>query len=177
MKHQDFFSLKNDKKKNLDCRLLQILLGALRVKMLFRWFQVQADSNFSQRLPLETVSKVVNLSFSALWACSADDKLIIFLIIQRKKTKETICVKDQSLFSGKSKKNVCKCFLLNFLPSMLSINRWRSQMKLFLCAPWKYLEKFFLVSKIFPSIAAKIGTRPWWLSWMRVRLVVRRLRV
>ena len=83
--------------------------------MLFRWFQVQADSNFSQRLPLETVAKVINLSFSALWTCSADNKLIIFLIIQRKKTKETICIKDQSLFSGKSKNNVCKRFLLNFL--------------------------------------------------------------
>ena len=30
MKCQDFFSLKN-KKKKLECRLLQILLGALRV--------------------------------------------------------------------------------------------------------------------------------------------------
>ena len=33
MKYQDLFSLKN-KKKNFECRLLQILLGALRVKSL-----------------------------------------------------------------------------------------------------------------------------------------------
>ena len=33
MKYQDLFSLKNKKKKNLECRLLQILLGALRVKV------------------------------------------------------------------------------------------------------------------------------------------------
>ena len=32
MKCQDLFSLKNKKKKNLECHLLQILLGALRVK-------------------------------------------------------------------------------------------------------------------------------------------------
>ena len=34
MNYQDLFSLKKKKKKkNLECRLLQILLGALRVKV------------------------------------------------------------------------------------------------------------------------------------------------
>ena len=31
MKYQDFFSLKNKKIKIVECRLLQILIGALRV--------------------------------------------------------------------------------------------------------------------------------------------------
>ena len=35
--------------------------------------------------------------------------------------KETICMKCQSQFSGKNKKNNSKCCLLNFFPSMLSV--------------------------------------------------------
>ena len=31
MKYQDLFFVKNKKNKNLECRLLQILLGALRL--------------------------------------------------------------------------------------------------------------------------------------------------
>ena len=34
---------------------------------------------------------------------------------------ETICKKCQSLFSGKKKKNIPKCCLLKFLPSMQCI--------------------------------------------------------
>ena len=34
MKYQDLFSLRKKKMKILDCRLLQILLGALRVKVI-----------------------------------------------------------------------------------------------------------------------------------------------
>ena len=33
-----------------------------------------------------------------------------------------ICIKCQSLFSGKNKKNISKCRLLKFLPSILSVN-------------------------------------------------------
>ena len=36
MKYQDLFSLKNKKKKFFECRLLQILLGALRVNPDFK---------------------------------------------------------------------------------------------------------------------------------------------
>ena len=36
--------------------------------------------------------------------------------------KETICTKYESLFSGKNKKNILNCPLLEFLPSMLSVN-------------------------------------------------------
>ena len=32
MKYEDLFSLKNEKLKTLECRLLQTLLGALRVR-------------------------------------------------------------------------------------------------------------------------------------------------
>ena len=41
--------------------------------------------------------------------------------ISCKLSKETICMKCQILFSMKNK-NISKCHLLNFLPSMLSIN-------------------------------------------------------
>ena len=34
-------------------------------------------------------------------------------------TRETVCLKCQNLFSGK---NIPKCHLLEFLPSMLSVN-------------------------------------------------------
>ena len=38
-------------------------------------------------------------------------------------SKETICKKGQSLFSGKNrKKNITKCRLLNFLPGTLNVN-------------------------------------------------------
>ena len=35
---------------------------------------------------------------------------------------EAICMKCERLFSGKNKKNISKCRLLNFLPKMLSGN-------------------------------------------------------
>ena len=36
--------------------------------------------------------------------------------------KETICMKCQSLFSGKNRKNISKCHQLKILPSMQSVN-------------------------------------------------------
>ena len=70
------------------------------------------------------------LTFTALWANSADNKLIIFFLIFlenrfdiscKLSPKETICMKCQSLFSGEIKKNILECDLLKFLPSMLSM--------------------------------------------------------
>ena len=43
MKFQDLFSLKN-KNKNLECHLLQILLGALRVNKVLFFFQLTLSS-------------------------------------------------------------------------------------------------------------------------------------
>ena len=45
-------------------------------------------------------------------------KLTIFFLIF---SQETICIKCQSLFSGKIKKNMLECCLLKFLPSMQSV--------------------------------------------------------
>ena len=60
-------------------------------------------------------------TFITLWAKSADEKLMIcFLFFQS--PQEAICLKCQSLFSGKNKKNTSNCRLLKFLPSMLSVN-------------------------------------------------------
>ena len=66
------------------------------------------------------------------WADSADDKMIFFFfnffqkigfdISSKLSPRETICMKCQIPFSGENKKNISKCHLLKFLPSMLSIN-------------------------------------------------------
>ena len=71
------------------------------------------------------------LTFSMLLADSADDKLMTFFLILCVKIgfdilcklspKETICMKCQILFSRKNKKNISKCHLLLFVPSMWSI--------------------------------------------------------
>ena len=69
------------------------------------------------------------LNFTTLWANSADDKLIIFFLFLpeigfdiscKLSPLEIICKKCQSLFLGKNKKNISKCYLLTFLHSMLS---------------------------------------------------------
>ena len=62
---------------------------------------------------------------------SADDKLLMFCyffpengfwhFMQTVSCVETVCMKCQSPFSGKNKKNISK-YLLKFLPSMQSIN-------------------------------------------------------
>ena len=57
---------------------------------------------------------------------SADDILIDFVLFSLKRGFDSSCKlspKDANclLFSGKNMKNVSKCHLLNFLPSMLSI--------------------------------------------------------
>ena len=65
-----------------------------------------------------------------LWADSADDKLMIFflffprkqdLTIHTNSHQETICMRCQILFSRKNKKNLSKCHLLKFLPTMQSV--------------------------------------------------------
>ena len=61
------------------------------------------------------------VTFTALWANSADDKTILFLISShrigldiscRLSPQETICMKYQSLVSGKDKNHISKCRLL-----------------------------------------------------------------
>ena len=70
------------------------------------------------------------LTFTTLWANSADDKLMIFFLFFQKigfviscklSSKETICMKCQSLFYGTNKKNISKFCLQKFLPSVLCI--------------------------------------------------------
>ena len=60
------------------------------------------------------------VTFTALWANSADDKMIHFLISSHRigsdiscklSPQETICMKDQSLVSGKDKNQISKCRL------------------------------------------------------------------
>ena len=77
--------------------------------------------------------KLLSLAFTMLWANSADDKLMIFLIffflqitiwnfmqivssVCKFWPDETICLKCQILPSRKNKKNITNCHLINFLP-------------------------------------------------------------
>ena len=69
---------------------------------------------------------LTSLTFTTLWAFSADDKLMIFFLFFpenriRHFIKETICMKCHILFSGKNKKNISKCCLLKILPRVLSV--------------------------------------------------------
>ena len=78
---------------------------------------------------MKKVELCSHLTFTTLWANSADDKLILFLIFSGNRfdiscklsAMETICMKGQSLFSGKNKKNISACRLLKILPRVLSI--------------------------------------------------------
>ena len=75
---------------------------------------------------------VTLLTFTTLWADSADDTLMIFyffFLISHKIdfdiscklfSQETVCKKSQSLFLGKNKKNISKCRML-FFTQMLSV--------------------------------------------------------
>ena len=53
---------------------------------------------------------------TALWANSAEDKLIFFLYFLRRHY-----MKCLASFSGKHKKNISKCCLMKIFPSMLSV--------------------------------------------------------
>ena len=77
------------------------------------------------------------LTFTSLWANSADDKLRIFSYFSQKtgidisiklSSQETICITYQSLFSGQNKKKNSVCYLPKILPSMLSVN-WQKKTK------------------------------------------------
>ena len=43
------------------------------------------------------------------------------IVPENARTKETICMESQSLFSGKIRKNISKCRMLILLPSMLGV--------------------------------------------------------
>ena len=73
----------------------------------------------------------VSLTFTTLWASSADDQWVIFFYFSLRKTGfdiscklsplETICMKCQNLFSRTNKNNISKCRLLKILPRVLSV--------------------------------------------------------
>ena len=90
-----------------------------------KWSQI-----FSFRIHNNVPSRVIRpdtLTFTTLRANSADDKLmIVFSYFSQKKAmtfhgKKSICMKCQSPLSRKSKQNVSKCRLPNFLTSKLSV--------------------------------------------------------
>ena len=73
--------------------------------------------------------KADGIIFQHCLSNSADDKSIIFFYFSQKMVldkpcklspKETICKKCQTSFSWKIKKNILKCRLLEFIPSMQS---------------------------------------------------------
>ena len=77
----------------------------------------------------QNTCKELKFTIATIWANSAGDTLISFSYFTHKvdfdiscklSPRETICLKCQSLFSGRYKNNISKC-LLNFLPIMLSV--------------------------------------------------------
>ena len=82
---------------------------------------------------------MIQLTLSMLWANSADDKLIFFFLIFPRKQDLTVhanCLlrrqftwNVKSYFLGNIRKNISKYLLLNFLPSMLSLEKkWIEKM-------------------------------------------------
>ena len=55
-------------------------------------------------------------------------------------TLETICMKCQSLFSGKNKKNISKYHLLKFLPREVIVDNRRNSVKV--STGWIWLSAF-----------------------------------
>ena len=98
-------------KSTIECRLLQF------------------SQRFKRYGSLRTTNTV--LTFTVLWINTADDKLMIILLFFPKQTgfdfscklfqMETICMKSQILFPGKTKKNISICRLLKFLSRMVSV--------------------------------------------------------
>ena len=133
------------------CRLLKLLSSMLSIKRQvdshcgafsltfsnFQWFcEYSTGSNQTAQVDLSCSpvnyidSLLYELTLTTQWADSADDKLVIFFLFfleNRSDTscklspKETICMKCQIPFSRKNKKNISKCHLLKFLPSMQSV--------------------------------------------------------
>ena len=62
-----------------------------------------------------------DLTFHANCLLTYFSKKIRFDISCKLSPQETICIKCQMLFSGKNYKNISKCHLLKFLPSMPSV--------------------------------------------------------
>ena len=63
---------------------------------------------------------VRQLTYTMLWANSADDTLMIFFLFSIKNRIEHL--NGQCLFSEINKKNIPKCHVLKLLSTMLSIN-------------------------------------------------------
>ena len=115
MKCQDLFSMKK-KKKKIECALLQILLGALRLKQTeFDALKLQVPPCLNQIISSSHRSacflfwKIQQMTKGQYFSYSSLE--IGFDILCRLSSKETICMKCQSLFSVENKKNISKCCL------------------------------------------------------------------
>ena len=75
--------------------------------------------------------RMLYLIFTMMWTNLTDDKLTTFFLIfswnigsdtsYKLSPEETICIKHQTPFSGKSMKNISKCGLRKYLPRMQSL--------------------------------------------------------
>ena len=88
-----------------------------------------------QKITVLSLKAIVSFRFNitTLLGNSADNKLIVFVLFcffsQKIRLdiscelspKETTCMKCQMQFSGKNRKIVSRCHLLNFFPSMLCV--------------------------------------------------------
>ena len=116
MQIQISWLLKKPTDLDLHCLQRQAISGFSRTRV--NWAHI-SEGTFSH--------VVADVIFTTLWANSAGNKLITFFLIFPQKIRFDIsckfhanCMKCQRLLSGKNMKTISK-FLLNYLPSMLSV--------------------------------------------------------
>ena len=91
---------------------------------------------------------ILKLTFTTLWAFSAENKLMIFFLFFPEnriwhfmQIKETICMKCQILFSGKIRKIFQSVVCLKFYPECLALNSVQFYV-LYICVMF-YCPHFF----------------------------------
>ena len=102
------------------------------------WVRIQPKAKLSSRLNGFLLHRALhcntfiisyNLTLKRYWQIQQTTNCDIFLMFVKTGSdtscklspKETICMKCPILFSSKEKKNISKCHLLKFLPSMQSV--------------------------------------------------------
>ena len=127
---------------NCDCRFKSELESSeISIWNFVTWFHL--NHLFIERIVLYVVRTCglnhllacYYATFTTLLANSADDKLVIFFLLFRKKTglgiscklspkkKDIICMKCQNPFSGENKKNISRYRLLKVFTRMQSVKR------------------------------------------------------
>ena len=102
---------------------------------------------------------LVSLTFTTLWAFSADDKLMIFFLffpenriwhfMQIVSLGDNLHEMSNPVF-WENKKNLPKCCLLKILPRVLSVNFYHSMGKIHQMTNWRYFSPKIVFMQNFP---------------------------